>query len=328
MSRGLGDVYKRQKYQDVVRNVRRLVNQKMLDTIFDDNAKPTEQLLLHHESGGDTLRKFARKAIEQARKSVAEDNTEHHPKVGAVVVKNGKVLSEAHRGEIPGNHAEFIAMELKLPDETLVGATVYTTLEPCTTRNHPKVPCAERLIERKVAKVVIGMLDPDKRITGQGVSRLRKANVTVELFPSDLAQTVEELNRDFMRDREQQRATEEEEKTHKDRLIEAQKREIADLKRKPYEEALEKKVEILLSSMSSTGKRLLRHLLENEPLEVGRPFVRDISTDDQSNQLMIAINSGIVRINEVRAGSGMIVRQDYVFTVQYHPVLRDVLYRD
>jgi hypothetical protein len=44
--------------------------------------------------------------------------------------------------------------------------------------------------------------------------------------------------------------------------------------------------------------------------------------------MMIAINSGIVRINEVRAGSGMTVRQDYVFTAQYHPVLRDVLYRD
>lgn len=97
------------------------------------------------------------------------------------------------------------------------------------------------------------MLDPDKRITGQGVSRLRKANVTVELFPSDLAQEVEELNRDFVRDREHQRQAEDEEKNSKDRLIEAQKREIAELKRKTYDEALEKKVEILLSSMSSTG---------------------------------------------------------------------------
>ena len=62
-----------------------------------------------------------------------------HPKVGAVIVKDGRVLSTAHRGEPIGNHAEFVALEKKLSDEAVAGATVFTTLEPCTTRTHPKI---------------------------------------------------------------------------------------------------------------------------------------------------------------------------------------------
>lgn len=144
-------------------------------------------------------RAFARLAIDEAKKSVPEDDGKTHPQVGAVVVKNGQVLALAHRGEEPGNHAEFVALEKKLLNEAVAGATVYTTLEPCTRRNSPKIPCAERLIERKVARVVIGMLDPDPRIRGLGIQRLREANISVTLFPHDLMQEVEELNREFIR---------------------------------------------------------------------------------------------------------------------------------
>ena len=146
-------------------------------------------------------RKFAQLAVEEARKSVPEDGRVH-PKVGVVVVRDGRILATAHRGEIPQCHAEFIALEKKLEDKSLLGATVYTTLEPCTSRNHPKIPCANRLVERKVACVVIGMLDPDHRISGQGQRTLRKAGVITDLFLPDLMAEVEELNREFMRDRE------------------------------------------------------------------------------------------------------------------------------
>jgi pyrimidine deaminase RibD-like protein len=143
-------------------------------------------------------RAFMKMAIEQARKSIPEDDRAH-PRVGVIVVKDGKVLAAAHRGEYPGNHAEFVALEKKLGDETIVGSTLYTTLEPCTTRNHPKIPCAERIRERKVARVVVGMLDPNPEIRGLGWNSLRDGGIAVETFPTDLMSEIEELNRDFTR---------------------------------------------------------------------------------------------------------------------------------
>jgi pyrimidine deaminase RibD-like protein len=142
--------------------------------------------------------RFARMAIEEAKDSIGEDDRVH-PKVGVVIVKDGKILSTAHRGESPEGHAEYIALEKKLADAAVAGATVYTTLEPCTTRNHPKIPCVQRLIERKVARVVIGMLDPNPAITGRGQRRLRSANIITDFFPNDLMSEVEELNREFTR---------------------------------------------------------------------------------------------------------------------------------
>src|SRR4051794_6450260 len=102
-------------------------------------------------------------AIQEARRSRDEEDKRDHPRVGVVVVKGGRVLAVAHRGELkPGEHAEFTALEKKLKVTDISGATVYTTLEPCTSRNHPKIPCAERLVDRRVDRVIIGMLDPNK----------------------------------------------------------------------------------------------------------------------------------------------------------------------
>jgi pyrimidine deaminase RibD-like protein len=109
------------------------------------------------------------RAIDEARRSRDEDDGRVHPRVGGVVVKGEEIIGAAHRGEqAPGEHAEFTCLEKKLRDHDLSSATVYTTLEPCTSRNDPKVPCAKRLVERRVDRVVIGMLDPNQEIRGPG----------------------------------------------------------------------------------------------------------------------------------------------------------------
>lgn len=144
-------------------------------------------------------RRYMELAIERASKAIAED-ARPRPKVGVVIVRGTDLLVASFRGEgKAGEHAEYTALEGQLSNVSVIGATVYTTLEPCTTRNHPKIPCAARLVERKVGRVVIGMLDPDPRITGRGVRLLRAANIEVELFPGDLASRVEEMNREFTR---------------------------------------------------------------------------------------------------------------------------------
>jgi pyrimidine deaminase RibD-like protein len=149
-------------------------------------------------------RPFCQQAFELAKKSIAEDDGELHPYVGAVIVKDGEVISTGYRGETgEGRHAEFCALK-NLNDDVdkvdLSGCTVYTTLEPCSERKSPnKIACATRLIKANAARVVSGMPDEDKDV--YGLSALLGAGIHIAFFPNDLMQEVYALNKEWSKTR-------------------------------------------------------------------------------------------------------------------------------
>ncbi len=102
---------------------------------------------------------------------------EPNPMVGCVLVKDGRVVGEGYHAEFGGPHAEPAALASCTEDPE--GATAYVTLEPCCHTNKKTPPCTPRLIAAKVARVVIGCLDPNPDVDGKGVAMLRAAGIQV-----------------------------------------------------------------------------------------------------------------------------------------------------
>jgi pyrimidine deaminase RibD-like protein len=146
----------------------------------------------------DDYAKYMRIAVDVGKQSQPEDNR-IHPRVGAVLVSDGFLLGTAFRGELGrGDHAEYTLFEKKLRGADLRGATLLTTLEPCVSRQEHK-PCSEWIVEKGVARVFIGMLDPNPRIYDRGASMLRSEGTEVRYFSPDLRAEVEADNHDFVR---------------------------------------------------------------------------------------------------------------------------------
>ena len=106
---------------------------------------------------------------------------EPNPMVGAVVILDGEVMGEGYHERFGGPHAEVNALAAcRSRGVDPRGATVVVTLEPCCHTGKTG-PCTEALIAAGVGRVVVAMVDPDGRVSGGGIRRLREAGVEVEV---------------------------------------------------------------------------------------------------------------------------------------------------
>lgn len=143
-------------------------------------------------------RKMMQRCIQLARR--AEGRTSPNPLVGSVVVQQGKIVGEGYHPQAGKPHAEVFA--LKDAGERTEGATVYVNLEPCNHYGRTP-PCTEALIAAKVAKVVVGMVDCDARVSGSGIQKLRDAGIEVVVGVEETA--CRQLNEAFIHRIEQQK---------------------------------------------------------------------------------------------------------------------------
>ncbi len=133
---------------------------------------------------------FMRLALQLAKKR--KGYTHPNPTVGAVVVKNGKVVGLGYHERAGKPHAEVMA--INQAGKKATGATLYVTLEPCSHYGRTP-PCTNLIIEKKIKRVVVATLDPNPQVAGKGVERLKRAGIEVDI--GILEKEARELNEDF-----------------------------------------------------------------------------------------------------------------------------------
>ncbi|MSQ29807.1 MAG: bifunctional diaminohydroxyphosphoribosylaminopyrimidine deaminase/5-amino-6-(5-phosphoribosylamino)uracil reductase RibD [Dehalococcoidia bacterium] len=116
-----------------------------------------------------------RRALDEAQSALG--STSPNPSVGAVLVRDGRIVGRGHTQPPGGPHAEVMA--LRDAGTSARGATLYCTLEPCVHTGRTG-PCTEAIIEAGVAAVHYAILDPDTQVSGAGDARLRAAGVDVK----------------------------------------------------------------------------------------------------------------------------------------------------
>ena len=121
-----------------------------------------------------TDQNYMLQAIQLAKQG--EGRTNPNPMVGAVIVKNGRIIGKGYHKKCGELHAERNAIASLT--ESAEGATIYVTLEPCC--HYGKTPpCTEAIIEQKIKRVVIGSRDPNPKVSGKGIKMLQEAGIEV-----------------------------------------------------------------------------------------------------------------------------------------------------
>lgn len=137
--------------------------------------------------------KYMRLAIEEAKKG--EGFVNPNPLVGAVIVKDGKILGTGYHKKYGENHAEINAiLDAKKKNNNIENATIYINLEPCS--HYGKTPpCADAIIKNKFKRAVIGCLDSNIKVAGNGIKKLRDAKI--EVVENVLEEDCKKLNEVF-----------------------------------------------------------------------------------------------------------------------------------
>jgi len=120
--------------------------------------------------------KYMARALKLAQ--LGEGATSPNPMVGAVVVNQGEIVGKGYHQQYGGPHAEVFALDKA--GEKAEGADLYVTLEPCS--HYGKTPpCAKKVIDSGIKRVVVSMVDPNPEVAGRGIEMLREAGIKVEL---------------------------------------------------------------------------------------------------------------------------------------------------
>lgn len=120
--------------------------------------------------------KFMRAALREAGRGLGQ--TSPNPAVGAVVVRGGRIVARGFHRRAGEPHAEIEALHAMKNPSLARGATIYVTLEPCSTHGRTP-PCADAIIRAGFARVVIGAVDPNPAHAGRGVELLHTAGIAV-----------------------------------------------------------------------------------------------------------------------------------------------------
>lgn len=136
--------------------------------------------------------KYMQIALDLAKKG--KGWTSPNPLVGAVIVKEGRVIGQGYHETYGQPHAEVNAMASAKED--VAGATLYVTLEPCSHFGKTP-PCSDLVIDKKLQRVVVGAFDPNPLVAGKGIERLRNAGI--EVVVGVLENECQRLNEVFMK---------------------------------------------------------------------------------------------------------------------------------
>jgi diaminohydroxyphosphoribosylaminopyrimidine deaminase / 5-amino-6-(5-phosphoribosylamino)uracil reductase len=160
--------------------------------VIKDRHETEEKPIMAAGENRSTDERFMRRALALARKG--EGSVSPNPLVGAVIVRDGRIIAEGFHHCCGESHAEIDA--IGHATETIAGSTFYITLEPCSHYGRTP-PCVEALIANRPGRVVIGTVDPNPLVSGKGIGALKQSGIETKV--GVLEEACRESNRVFFK---------------------------------------------------------------------------------------------------------------------------------